>query len=85
MEKEINVAEILKNKPVGIKLYSPICGECTLKYVYDKDNKDERVYIATKVRRENFYFEANGKYTNKGEVMLFPSKQMHSLGRKVMY
>lgn len=33
MEKEINIAEILKDKPQGTKLYSPICGECKLSYI----------------------------------------------------
>lgn len=29
MEEKINIAEILRNKPHGIKLYSPIFGDCT--------------------------------------------------------
>lgn len=33
MEQKLNIAEILKNKPVGIKLYSPIFGDCTLCYI----------------------------------------------------
>lgn len=33
MEAKINVAEILKDKPEGTKLYSPICGECKLSCV----------------------------------------------------
>ena len=30
METKINVAEILKNKPKGTKLYSSACGKCEL-------------------------------------------------------
>ena len=29
MEENINIAEILKDKKDGIRLYSPIFGECT--------------------------------------------------------
>lgn len=38
METKINIAEILRNKPHGVKLYSPIFGDCTLEIiVLDKD------------------------------------------------
>lgn len=29
----VNIAEILKYCPKGMKLYSPICGDCVLDYV----------------------------------------------------
>ena len=29
MEQKLIIAEILKHKPQGIKLYSPIFGDCT--------------------------------------------------------
>ena len=35
MEKEISIAEILKDKPRGTKLYSSACGKCELKEADD--------------------------------------------------
>lgn len=72
MEQKLNIAEILKNKPQGIKLYSPIFGDCTLCYV-----KDESSDIC--VRRpynEVNYFNFDGVYHTGGECLLFPSNEM---------
>lgn len=72
MEQELIIAEILRNKPQGIKLYSPIFGDCTFCYV-----KDESSDIC--VRRpynEISYFNFNGIYHTGGECLLFPSKEM---------
>ena len=33
MEEMINIAKILKNKPKGTRLYSPIFGECAFSLV----------------------------------------------------
>lgn len=72
MEQELIIAEILRNKPQGIKLYSPIFGNCTFCYV-----KDESSDIC--VRRpynEVSYFNFDGVYHTGGECLLFPSKEM---------
>lgn len=72
MEQELIIAEILKNKPQGIKLYSPIFGDCTFCYI-----KDESSDIC--VRRpynEISYFNFDGVYHTGGECLLFPSKEM---------
>lgn len=72
MEQELIIAEILRDKPHGIKLYSPIFGDCTFCYV-----KDESSDIC--VRRpynEISYFSFNGVYHTGGECLLFPSKEM---------
>lgn len=72
MEQELIIAEILRNKPHGIKLYSPIFGDCTFCYV-----KDESSDIC--VRRpynEMGYFNFDGIYHTGGECLLFPSKEM---------
>lgn len=72
MEQELIIAEILRNKPQGIKLYSPIFGDCTFCYV-----KDESSDIC--VRRpynEISYFNFDGVYHTGGECLLFPSKEM---------
>lgn len=72
MEQELIIAEILRDKPHGIKLYSPIFGDCTFCYV-----KDESSDIC--VRRpynEVSYFNFDGVYHTGGECLLFPSKEM---------
>ena len=72
MEQKLIIAEILKRKPQGIKLYSPIFGDCTFCYV-----KDESSDIC--VRRpynEVNYFNFDGVYHTGGECLLFPSNEM---------
>ena len=72
MEEKINIAEILKDKQNGIRLYSPIFGNCTFCYV-----KDESSDIC--VRRpynEMNYFNFDGIYHTGGECLLFPSNEM---------
>ena len=72
MEEKINIAEILKNKQKGIRLYSPIFGECAFCYVREDTND-----ICVKKRNGVIeYFNSEGLYLDFGEVMLFPSKSM---------
>ena len=72
METRINIAEILRNKPSGIKLYSPIFGNCTYCYIHDETGD-----ICVK-RQYNvmIYFNFEGLYNTTGECLLFPSKEM---------
>lgn len=67
------VADYLRNAPKGTKLYSPICGECTLVYVYTDD-------IAVAKGDYYFYFNYLGQYKTHdkitGECLLFPSKEV---------
>ena len=72
METKISIAEILRNKPHGIKLYSPIFGDCTYCYI-----KDETSDICVK-RQYNVmsYFNSEGLYHTAGECIIFPSKEM---------
>ena len=72
MEEKINIAEILKDKPNGIRLYSPIFGECTFCCVRE-DTNDICVKKHNGVKE---FFDSKGLYYNTGEVMLFPSKEM---------
>ena len=63
------VAEILKDCPEGMELYSPMCGECTFTNVYNgiihvKKGDD---FILT--------FYEKGQYYENGECLLFPSKE----------
>ena len=72
MEEKINIAEILRNKPHGVKLYSPIFGDCTYCYVREDTN-------GICVKKHNGVierFSSEGLYFDLGEVMLFPSKSI---------
>ena len=72
MEEKINIAEILRHKPHGIKLYSPIFGECTFCCVREDTND-----ICVKKHNGVIeYFNSEGLYFTLGEIMLFPSKEM---------
>ena len=72
MKEKINIAEILKDKKEGIRLYSPIFGECAFCYVRE-DTNDICVKKHNGVKE---FFDSKGLYYNTGEVMLFPSKEM---------
>ena len=72
MEKKNNIAEILKDKKEGIRLYSPIFGDCTFCYVREDTND----ICVEKQNGVIEYFNSEGLYFDLGEVMLFPSKSM---------
>ena len=72
MEEKINIAAILKDKPNGIILYSPIFGECYFSLVIE-ETYDICVKKHNGVKE---FFDSKGLYYNTGEVMLFPSKEM---------
>lgn len=71
METKLNIAEILKNKPVGTKLYSPLFGDVYLFYVKNGIINVQHHGGITK-------FFDNGRYYNysEAEPLLFPSKEM---------
>lgn len=72
MEEKINIAEILKDKPKGIRLYSPIFGECAFSFV-----REETDDICVKQHNgEKAFFNSKGLYNILGECLLFPSKEM---------
>ena len=68
METKINIAAILKDKPVNTKLYSPFYGNCILAFPKDMTIKDKSLV--------NRYFYDDGRGCLNGEIMLFPSKEM---------
>lgn len=80
MSKELNIAEILKDKPQGTKLYSPICGELVLVKVTPNgifcrqkitdDNSNNVVFM------DDGHFKNYGNFEDAGECLLFPSKIM---------
>lgn len=73
MEAKINIAEILKDKPKGTKLYSDAFGELSLDGV--GSNKDEIIFTKTKVNTSCCFYN-DGKYSKHGEPILVPSKEM---------
>lgn len=77
MEAKINIAEILKDKPQGTKLYSSACGKCTLEEADDKSFKIS--FYNSKFGFMNGgegYLDKNGKLYDDGECVVFPSKEM---------
>lgn len=71
METKLNIAEILKDKPKGTKLYSPLFGDA---YLLGVDNNIIRI----KYHEEVVIFFGDGRYYNypESEPLLFPSKEM---------
>lgn len=72
----INILEILKQVPVGTKLYSPILGECFL----SKVSTSEIGVICDLYPNRIYIFTTDGRYSGVGafptaECMLFPSKK----------
>lgn len=77
MEAKINIAEILKDKPQGTKLYSSACGKCTLEEADDKSFKIS--FYNSKFGFMNGgegHLDKNGKLYDEGECVVFPSKEM---------
>ena len=77
METKINIAEILKDKPQGTKLYSSACGKCELKEADDKSFKVS--FYSSKFGFMNGgegTFDKNGNLYDDGECVIFPSKEM---------
>lgn len=73
MEAKINVAEILKDKTKGTKLYADAFGELSLKFV--NLSRDNGIYVKTKTFNCCSFY-SDGKYTKDGEPILVPSKEM---------
>lgn len=75
MEEKINVAEILKDKPKGTKLYSDICcGECFLNEV-----SENAIYVDMYNKERFWYFSVYGTiyaFQENGGVLLYPSYEM---------
>ena len=77
METKINIAEILKDKPQGTKLYSSACGKCKLIDVDDKSFKIS--FYSSKFGFMNGgegYLDKFGKLYDDGECVIFPSREM---------
>lgn len=74
MEEKINVAEILKDKPQGTKLYADAFGELSIEEIC---TEDELGIILLSSVEDRLLFYNDGKYNMQGEPILVPSKLMH--------
>lgn len=71
--KELNLCEILKDRPKGTKLYTPLYGVCSLYSVDDKFVTVDYVGTVNIICYETFF--PNGAISKLGdECLLFPSK-----------
>ena len=75
MEEKINVAKILKDKPVNTKLYSPLYGDVYFSYIGVRNNI---CVLHHRFTLSDFFY--NGRYTayKESEIMLFPSNEMRN-------
>lgn len=79
MEENINIVEILKDKPQGTKLYSSACGKCKLEEVDDKSFKISFYNsMFGFMNGGEWYLDKNGKLYDDGECVVFPSKEMRN-------
>lgn len=70
-QKDFDIYEILKGVPAGTELYTPMCGKVAFAYL-----ASSKETIVTKDKNGLYYFDKNGRWTDGGEVMLFPSNEM---------
>ena len=70
----MNLSKILKNCPVGVKLYSPIYGEMEFSGI---EINSESIHCRTN-KGTPHYFYPDGRYELEGECMLFPSKKQRN-------
>lgn len=73
MERKINIAEILKDKPQGTKLYTDAFGELSIEDICTED--EQGITLLDKDRVELFFYN-DGRYSIFGEPILVPSKLM---------
>lgn len=73
MEENINIADILKDKPQGTKLYADAFGELSM---VDICTEDELGVTLLEKDGDELLFYNDGKYNRNGESILFPSKEM---------
>lgn len=72
MEAMINVAEILKDKPVNTKLYSPLYGDVYLSHIGVRNDINVLHHSAS----SKFLYDGRYAAYKESEILLFPSKEM---------
>lgn len=71
-QKDFYIYEILKGVPAGTKLYTQMCGKVAFTYLASSNG-----VIRTEDKNGGMHcFDKNGRWTEGGEVMLFPSDKM---------
>ena len=75
MEKELNIAAILKDKPVGLKFYSPTFGCISFNGVH----KGKVYFFSDDTNAHSV--KQNGKMYDGGECIIFPSNEMRDWSR----
>ena len=75
METKINIAEILKDKPQGTKMYSRICGAVELKKVIDV-RKKKSIVVKELNSNNQHRFWYDGNFFRAGQCVLQPSENM---------
>lgn len=73
MKTNLNIAEILEDKPKGTKLYTDAFGELSIEDIFAEDELG--INLSTK-DGDDLYFYNDGKYNVHGEPILFPSNEM---------
>lgn len=71
MEKKINIAEILKDKPEGTKLWTDMFGSVMLYVVTDACDA-----FQVKHHNKEPWFDKDGKLYKEGALCIYPSKSM---------
>lgn len=70
MEQNLNIAEILKDKPIDLKLYSSTFG-----YIKFNGVHKDKIYFSSEDTNVHSV-KSNGKMYDNGECIIFPSKEM---------
>lgn len=79
MENKINIAEILRDCPKGIKLYSLLYGKCEFERI--SNNNEFPVVIHSEIKPSSVSFTKYGHYlyeVEDADSVLFPSSKMRS-------
>lgn len=79
MKTKLTIAEILKDKPKGTKLYADAFGELRIEDICTEYicTEDELGITLSSKDDDKLFFYNDGKYNRYGESILFPSKEMH--------
>lgn len=72
METKINVAEILKDKPVNTKLYSPLYGDVYLSHIGVRND----INVLHHSTINEFLYDGRYAAYKESEILLFPSNEM---------
>lgn len=72
METKINIVEILKDKPVNTKLYSPLYGDVYLSHIGVRNN----INVLHHSTINEFLYDGRYAAYKESEILLFPSNEM---------